>query len=174
MMVTPSTALLGFVLGACILAAASDAVSRRIPNLIPLAILAGIVVERAPQGWGSLGSGLGAMAIVLVIGTFAHAHGWFGGGDVKLAAAVAAAFGLPACFAFLLLTGVCGGLVALGTLFFSRRMTVREALVTIDVLVRTRAVTLAHKKATVPYAIAIAFGALLTTVSLRLPVMQLL
>ena len=90
MIAPPSTALLGLVLGACILAAASDAVSRRIPNLIPLAILTAIVFERAHQGWWSLGSGFGALAIVLIIGTFAHAHGWFGGGDVKLAAAVAA------------------------------------------------------------------------------------
>jgi prepilin peptidase CpaA len=174
MIAPPSTALLGLVLGACTLAAASDAFSRRIPNLIPLAILTGITIERAHQGWGSLGSGFGALAIVLLIGTLAHSRGWFGGGDVKLAAAVAAAFGLPACFAFLLLTGVCGGIVALATLFFSRRMTAREAIVAIDVLVRTRTVTLAHKKATVPYAIAIASGALLTTVSLRLPGLQLL
>lgn len=167
MTTAPSTVLIGLVLGACIIAAASDTVSRRIPNLIPLAILTAVVVERAQQGWVSLGSGLGALALVLVIGTFAHARGWFGGGDVKLIAVVAAAFGVPVCFAFLLLTGVCGGVVALVTLFFSRRMSAREALVAIDVLVRTRAVTLAHKKATVPYAIAIAFGALLTTASLH-------
>ena len=173
-MIAPSTALLGFVLGACMLAAASDAFSRRIPNLIPLAILAGIAIERVHQGWGSLGSSFGALALVLIIGTFAHSRGWFGGGDVKLAAAVAAAFGLPTCFAFLLLTGVCGGVVALGMLFFSRRMTVREALVAIDVLVRTRTVTLAHKRATVPYAIAITLGAVLTTISLHLPMVQLL
>jgi prepilin peptidase CpaA len=174
MIAPPSTALLGLVLGACILAAASDAVSRRIPNLIPLVILIAVVIERAHQGWGPLGSGLGAMAIVLILGTFAHAHGWFGGGDVKLAAAVAAAFGLPACFAFLLLTGACGGVVALVTLVATRRLTAREALVTLDVLVRSRIVTLPDKKATVPYAIAIAFGALLTTVSLSSPVMHLL
>jgi prepilin peptidase CpaA len=174
MVAAPSTALIGLVLGACIFAAASDAVSRRIPNLIPLVILTAVVIERAHQGWTSLGSGLGAMAIVLILGTIAHAHGWFGGGDVKLAAAVAAAFALPTCFAFLLLTGVCGGVVALVTLFVTRRLTVREALVTLDVLVRNRIVTLPDKKATVPYAIAIAFGALLTTVSLSSPVMHLL
>jgi prepilin peptidase CpaA len=170
----PSTALLGLVLGACIIAAASDAVSRRIPNLIPLAILAGVAIERAHQGWGSLGSAFGAMALVLVIGTFVHAKGWFGGGDVKLAAVVAAAFGLPACFAFLLLMAACGGLVALGALFLTRRMSAREALVAVDVLVRTRAVTLAHTKASVPYAIAIAFGAVLTTITLEVPGLQLL
>jgi prepilin peptidase CpaA len=174
MMAPPSTALLGFVLGACTLAAASDAVSRRIPNAIPLAILAGIVVERGSQGWGSLASGLGAMAIVLIAGTFVHAKGWFGGGDVKLAAAVAAAFGLPTCFAFLLLTGACGGVVALAALLLTRRMTAREALVTLDVLVRTRKVTLANKAATVPYAIAIAFGAFLTTLSFHVSVLKLL
>src|ERR1035437_7722155 len=96
MIAPPSTALIGLVLGACIFAAASDAVSRRIPNLIPLVIL----------------------------------------------------------------TGGCGGVVALVTLFVTRRLTVREALVTLDVLVRNRIVTLPDKKATVPYAIAIAFGAL--------------
>ena len=174
MIAAPSTALLGLVLGACVFAAASDAVSRRIPNLIPLVILTAIVIERAQQGWVSLGSSLAALAIVLILGTFAHAHGWFGGGDVKLAAAVAAAFGLPTCFAFLLLTGACGGVVALVTLFVTRRLTVREAVVTLDVLLRTRVVTLPDKKATVPYAIAIAFGALLTTVSLRFPVMHIL
>jgi prepilin peptidase CpaA len=172
-MLPPSTTLIGLVLGLCIIAATSDAVSRRISNVIPLVILIGIVVERAHQGWGSLGNSLGALAIVLVIGTFVHAKGWFGGGDVKLVAVVSAAFGMPACFAFLLLTGVCGGLVALVTLFLTRRLSAREALVTIDVLVRTRAVTLAHKKATVPYAIAIAFGALLTTVSLHLSGLKL-
>jgi prepilin peptidase CpaA len=174
MLTPPSTALLGIVLGACTLAAASDAVSRRIPNLIPLAILTAIVFERAHQGWGSLANAFGAMAIVLVIGTFAHARGWFGGGDVKLVAVVSAAFGMPACFAFLFLTGACGGVVALVTLYLTRRMTAREALVAIDVLVRTRVVTLAHKRATVPYAIAIAFGALLTTLSLHVPVLKLL
>ena len=174
MIASPSTALLGLVLGACIFAAASDAVSRRIPNLIPLVILVAVVIERALQGWGSLGSGLGALAIVLVIGTFAHSHGWFGGGDVKLAAVVAAAFGVPACFAFLLLTGASGGVVALATLFVTRRLTAGEALVTLDVLVRTRVVTLPDKKATVPYAIAIASGALLTTISLSSPVMHVL
>jgi prepilin peptidase CpaA len=173
-MAAPSVALLGLVLGACIVAAASDTVSRRIPNLIPLAILAGIVIERAHQGWGSLGNGLGALAIVLVIGTFVHAKGWFGGGDVKLVAVVSAAFGMPACYAFLLLTGVCGGLVALVTLFLTRRMSAREAVVALDVLVRTRTVSLAHKRATVPYAIAIAFGAFLTALSLHFSVMTLL
>jgi prepilin peptidase CpaA len=172
-MTPPSTALLGLVLGACTLAAASDIFSRRIPNLIPLAILTLVVIERAHQGWGSLGSGFAALAIVLIVGTFAHARGWFGGGDVKLVAAVAAAFGLPLCFAFLLFTGACGGIVALATLFFTRRLSPREAIVAIDVLIRTRTVTLAHKRATVPYAIAIALGAILTTLSLRFPVMQL-
>jgi len=65
-------------------------------------------------------------------------------------------------------------LVALVFLFFSRRISAREALVTLDVLVRTRGVTLANKKVTVPYAIAIAFGAILTTVSLHVPGLQLL
>ncbi|HEX3550900.1 MAG TPA: prepilin peptidase [Candidatus Elarobacter sp.] len=173
MMAAPSTALVGFVLGACTLAAASDAVSRRVPNLIPLAILCGVALERAHEGWTSLGSAVGALALVLVIGTFAHARGWFGGGDVKLAAAVSAAFGLPACFAFLVLTGACGGVVALAVLLSTRRMTTAQALVTVDVLMRTRKVTLADKTATVPYAIAIAFGALLTTAFLHLSVLKL-
>jgi prepilin peptidase CpaA len=173
-MPTPSIALLGLVLGACALAAASDATTRRIPNVIPLAILIGIVVERSQHGWIALGSGIGALAIVLIAGTIIHARGWFGGGDVKLAGAVAAAFGIPACFSFLIFTAVCGGVVALAVLFFTRRLSAREAVVAIDVLVRTRAVTLAHAKATVPYAIAIAFGALLTTISLHVPRLHLL
>ncbi|HEY0613349.1 MAG TPA: prepilin peptidase [Candidatus Elarobacter sp.] len=171
---TPSTALLGLVLGACAIAAASDAVTRRIPNVIPLAILIGIVIERAHAGWLALGSGIGALAIVLIAGTFIHARGWFGGGDVKLAAAVAAAFGIPCCFSFLLFTAASGGVVALAALFLTRRMSAREAVVAVDVLVRTRVVTLAHAKSTVPYAIAIAFGAILTTISLRVPALHLL
>jgi prepilin peptidase CpaA len=173
-MSAPSTTLLGFVLGACVLAAVSDAMTRRVPNLIPLAILAAVIIERASHGWASLASGIGALALVLIAGTFVHARGWFGGGDVKLAAAVAAAFGIPGCFAFLLLTAVCGGVVALTALFLTRRMTAREAIVAVDVLVRTRVVTLAHARATVPYAIAIAFGAVLTTLSLHLPELHLL
>ena len=170
----PSAALLGFVIGACVLAAASDAVSRRIPNVIPLALLIGIAIERGIHGWVALGSGIGALAIVLIAGTFVHARGWFGGGDVKLAAVVAAGFGIPGCFSFLLFTAASGGVVALAVLFLTRRMSAREALVAVDVLVRTRVVTLAHKKATVPYAIAIAFGALFTTLSLNVKAMHLL
>ncbi|HEY0382354.1 MAG TPA: prepilin peptidase [Candidatus Elarobacter sp.] len=173
-MTSPSTTLLGFVLGACVLAAASDAASRRIPNLIPLAILIGMTIERAHDGWIALGSGFGALAIVLIAGTFAHSRGWFGGGDVKLAAAVAAAFGIPGCFSFVLFTAACGGVVALAALFLTKRMTAREAVVAVDVLVRTRVVTLAHKNATVPYAIAIACGALVTTISLHVPALHLL
>ena len=171
---SPSTALLGLVLGACVLAAASDAATRRISNLIPLAVLIAVAVERALHGWIATGSGLGALAIVLIAGTFAHSRGWFGGGDVKLAAATAAAFGVPTCFAFLLFTGACGGAVALATLLITKRATAREALVAVDVLVRTRAVTLPDKRATVPYAIAIAFGALLTALSLHVQALHLL
>jgi prepilin peptidase CpaA len=173
-MTTPSVALMGLVLGACALAAVSDAVTRRVPNVIPLAILIGIAIERGIHGWVALGSGIGALAAVLAAGTFIHSRGWFGGGDVKLAAVVAAAFGIPACLPFLLFTAVCGGVVALATLFLTRRMSAREAIVAVDVLVRTRVVTLAHKRASVPYAIAIAFGALLTTVSLNVPALRLL
>ena len=163
---TPSTALIGLVLGASALAAASDAVSRRIPNVLPLAVLIGVAIERAHDGPIALASGAGALALVLLIGTVAHARGWFGGGDVKLAAVAAAAFGIPACFTFLAFTGACGGIVALATLALTRRLGAREALVGIDVLVRTRTVTLAHKRATVPYAIAIALGAFLTALVL--------
>jgi prepilin peptidase CpaA len=170
---TPFTALLGLVVGASALAAASDAVSRRIPNVLPLAILTGVAIERAHEGWIAVASGVAALALVLVIGTVAHSRGWFGGGDVKLAAAAAAAFGIPACFTFLLFTGACGGIVALAVLAATRRLGAREAAVAIDVLVRTRTVTLAHKRATVPYAIAIALGTLFTALSLGKPVLHL-
>lgn len=174
MMTTPSTALIGLVLGACAIAAASDAVSRRIPNIIPLLLAVAVLTERALHGWGSVGTGLAAIAIVLVTGTFVHSRGWFGGGDVKLAAAVAGAFGLPACFTFLLFTGVCGGFVALATLALTRRLGAREALFAVDTLVRSRVVALTHAKATVPYAIAIAFGAVLTSLSASIPALHLL
>jgi len=165
-MTTPSTALVGLVLGASLLAAVFDTVSRRIPNVLPLAIIAGVAIERAHHGWGSLASGAGALALVLIIGTFAHSRGWFGGGDVKLAAAAAAAFGVPACFSFLAATGVCGGVVAVATLALTRRLGAREAVVAADALFRSHAVILAHKHATVPYAIAIALGAAAASLSL--------
>jgi prepilin peptidase CpaA len=93
----------------------TDLRSRRIPNWLVLPfLLAGIVVSGWLHGWhgigqSTLGMGLGALFFGILC--------WMGGmgmGDVKLCAAIGAWIGPAQLLTALVLTGVAGGLMALG------------------------------------------------------------
>lgn len=99
---------------------ASDLLYRRIANRLVLTLLAlwalqAIWMSRA--GYADTlaeqaGPGLLAAAVVLVLGYLLFAMRWVGAGDVKLMAALCLWLGEHS-FAFLIITSLCGGVLAL-------------------------------------------------------------
>ena len=108
-----SLATLGF--GALLVAASCfDVLKLRIPNLIPLGLLALFALEvalgtgaRAPLGH------LLAMVLALLILLPLFALDMLGGGDVKLLAVVALWLGMTKLAPLLILVGIVGGVFAL-------------------------------------------------------------
>jgi len=97
-----------------LIAAGSDAWSRRIPNWSVLAI-AGLFLVGLPFGWpvASWVASLGAMVLALAIGFPMFAARLMGAGDVKLLAAAALFTGLDHMLLLLVSTAVAGGALAL-------------------------------------------------------------
>lgn len=95
----------------------TDLRSRRIPNWLVLPFLAvGIVVSFVPKGWHGIGIGPsleGAGLGLLLFGILAFMGG-MGMGDVKLCAAIGAWIGPQQLFVALVLTGIAGGVMAIG------------------------------------------------------------
>jgi prepilin peptidase CpaA len=167
------------VLGACAIAVATDLRSRRIPNWLTAALaVAALGFHAASGGIAGLGIAVATLLAVLFIGFVAFSFKWLGGGDVKLLAAGAAALGFPDAVPFLVYTAVGGGLLAIVfALATGRFMTVMKS---VTLLLRP----FAYKGTTpvapvnpimLPYACAIAFGAVAVALShtaapfLRLP-----
>ena len=158
--------LLVTVLAASLIGAVADVRTRRIPNWLVLALLIAGLTERAVL-FGTTGflTGLAVGAAVIAAGTLAFSLQLIGGGDVKLFAAAAATLGYPAAIPFLLLTLICGGVLAvvysavrgrLGATFAN----VRAAAV--PLMFGLRPARPANGLA-MPYALAIFAGALCTT-----------
>lgn len=107
----------GFV--ACLVwACVGDVRHRRIPNTIGIVIVllwAGMALGgNLNQAWWS---GPVAGASVFAVGLVTFAFGWFGGGDVKLASAIALWAGVELLQGFLLVTALAGAVLAGLTLF---------------------------------------------------------
>jgi prepilin peptidase CpaA len=111
-------AILAICAGILIWAAISDALRLRIPNNVPLALLALFPVYFF-LSHGDPIEGLKAVGLALAIfaiGFVFFARGWMGGGDVKLMS-VGALWAGPALLPdFLAVTAVIGGLQALASL----------------------------------------------------------
>ena len=118
------TELLLFALGATlVVAAVIDVRTFTISNRLNLAValsapLYWISVALAP--WPGMAVQLGAAAIVFAILAVAFYIGMMGGGDVKLAAALALWLPPAGTFRFLVLMSVAGGVLTLGILMFQR------------------------------------------------------
>lgn len=116
-----------FVL-ACLLASAIDLKHRRLPNWLCVATgLAGLGFAAAGGGWLVAGSHALHALIVLVVGIGLYAIKWFGAGDAKFWAGIAAWF--PLAKAPLLLVSVAIGSVMLVLVWFVlRRLLGRKAV----------------------------------------------
>lgn len=154
--------LLWFVLAASIVASVCDVVYRRIPNALVIGIALVAVSVHVTQGAAAFAQSLAAMSLVLIAGTFAHARGWVGGGDVKLAAAIAAVLNFPDTFAFLLYMSLSGGVLALVSIALYRWTNVftRLRFLFANLIIGIRP-SLSGESHKMPYALAMSGGLVL-------------
>lgn len=139
-------------------AAASDLFTMTIPNrvsillaaaFLPMAMVAGITLPAI--GWHFL-----AALIVFVACFGMFALGWMGGGDAKIATAIALWFGFSTELqSFVLLAAIYGMVLTIGLLAF-RAVPVLPGILTREAWV----LKLHDKKTGIPYGIAIAAAAL--------------
>ena len=156
------------------IAAFFDLATRRIPNWLPAAILVAAGIYHAGHGAIDILQTLGTAGIILVLGTFAHARGWLGGGDVKLAVAISAGFGFPDTASFLLFACVSGGVLALVTIVVAQRRTLGTSAKSFAMVFAGGALPrMAVGSLQIPYAVAIASGAALVTFAGASPVLRL-
>ena len=138
-------------------AAASDLFTMTISNRVSLALAAGFLVLALASGMGpaTILSHFAAGALVLALAFGCFAMGWVGGGDAKLASAVALWFGFAHLMAYLLYASLFGGALTLLLLQF-RQWPLPYALTGQTWLMRLHA-----KESGIPYGIALAIGALM-------------
>ncbi len=162
------------VLGVClVVGSAWDIAKRRIPNIVTgAAALSGVVVQLVDKGWLSALSGLGAAVVSIALLYKPWAAGGLGGGDVKMAAAVAIWVGLGGMIRYAVAVAAAGGVVALIMYALSRkdvRQDIRTNL-TLAALQQTLPTvetdkggktgnTILSGRPSVPYGLAIAAGA---------------
>lgn len=137
-------------------AAASDLLSMRLPNWLTLAVAASFMVLAASvqMPLEVIGLHYACAALVLAGGFALFAFGWIGGGDAKLAAAIAAWIGFEGALEFLLLGAILGGGLTLVILQL-RRLPLPARLQGEGWIVRLHD----HKEG-VPYGVALAAAAL--------------
>ncbi len=139
-------------------AAASDLLTMTISNRLTIALVAGFVVLSPLTGMDLQTFGLhwAAGGIVLAVAFFCFAMRWIGGGDAKLAAAVALWLGWENSVEFIGLASIFGG--ALTVLILSFRASVLPAYI-----IRQPWIARLHdESAGVPYGVALAAAALVT------------
>jgi len=127
-----------------VVAAVIDARTFTISNRLNAAVAAGAPLywySIALSPWPGIAIQLAAGAIVFVLLAGAFYAGMMGGGDVKLAAALALWFSPAGTVKFLVLMSIAGGVLTLGIIGW-HRMQSREG------------------RPEIPYGVAIAFGAL--------------
>lgn len=153
------------VLGASGAAACTDVRNGRIPNVLPAALCVAGAIVTAHEGIWELLPFTGVLVFVLLAGTFAHANGMLGGGDVKLLAAACATLGVHGAIMFLPATLAAGGVLALifATMRGRLRITFSNlSTLALPLLSGVRPAPLQHGTK-MPYALAILAGAITIT-----------
>jgi prepilin peptidase CpaA len=150
------TALLVIFPGLMACAAASDLLTMTIPNKLSLALVvafAGFALA-GTLAWDAILMHVAAGTVVLLLCFAMFAFGWIGGGDAKLAAAIALWFGFGVLLDYLLLAAVAGGALTIAILCL-RGTTLPAFALRWDWLTR-----LHDRRSGVPYGIALAAAAL--------------
>jgi prepilin peptidase CpaA len=157
---------------ACGIAACTDLAWRRVPNALTLPLMAVAPVVAAFEGWHAALVAVAIVVAALVGGSFIHATGVLGGGDVKLFAGIGALAGFPTCIEVALYTAVCGGLLAV--VVSAMRGELAGALERVRVGVTGAALSrslaagaaaIDARGTRIPYALAIAAGFVLATLA---------
>ena len=144
-------------LAVCIAASFYDVRARRIPNFLTGALAAGALVVHAFNGPSAVLLSVAIMAALTAGGTLVYARGGIGGGDIKLAIAASGMLSYPLCVSFLLYSAIGGGLLAI--LYLCFRPEARPTLSRAVLMAAGGAPGVSAKRATLPYALAFAFGA---------------
>jgi prepilin peptidase CpaA len=93
----------------------TDLRSRRIPNWLVLPFLAaGITVSGWLEGWHGIAQSMMGLGLGILLFGVLFWMGGMGAGDVKLAAAIGAWIGPMQLFFALVVTGIVGGIMAVG------------------------------------------------------------
>jgi prepilin peptidase CpaA len=137
-------------------AAASDLVSMTISNRIPLGLAVGFALAAAWLGLSpaEIGWHIAAGLLVLAIGFGLFAAGWIGGGDAKLAAAIALWLGFPHLFDWSIGSALLGAPLTLVIL------KIRDTPMPAFLARQDWVMRLHDPRAGVPYGIALSFAAL--------------
>ncbi|WP_254453577.1 prepilin peptidase [Siccirubricoccus sp. G192] len=150
-----------------LLAAWRDIATRTIPDSVSLALASFGLGLRASEGTTALAASAAIAALLFLGLVLLHARGALGGGDVKLASAIA--LGLPplATFDFLLATALSGGVLALLYLVLRHLPAPVPARPTTSLPRRVLAAERwrIHRRGPLPYAVAIAAGGILTLIA---------
>jgi prepilin peptidase CpaA len=142
---------------------------RRIPNKLVLAtLIAGVVLNSLFGGFHGLASSLEGLALAFGMMFILHAFGTMGAGDVKLFAAIGSIVGISHVLQTLLVVAVMGGVLAICKMIYVRRVgrTMFGVLQFFYGLLPGQ--TVPHFEVpsdgsnTLPYAIPICFGALVS------------
>jgi len=137
-------------------AASSDLLTMTISNRISMALAGGFLLLALLGGmpFTAIGLHLLAALLVLAIGFGCFAMGWIGGGDAKLAAAIALWFGFDYLLEFLVYASLFGGVLTILLIQF-------RLLPLPGVLARQAWILRLHEKGGgVPYGVALAAAAL--------------
>lgn len=142
-----------------VLAALQDSVMLKISNYLVIAVLLLGITAAVVAGprLGLWENGVN-FVIALAIGTFLFGRGILGGGDVKLFAATVLWFDFEGALRLLMFTAISGGVLAL-LIIIARVVPWPDAL--------QRRVRVLQPKAGIPYGIAIAAGAIITSLFLQ-------
>jgi prepilin peptidase CpaA len=143
-------------------AALHDVATRTVPNWVSVAVLAfGITLQAIA---GSLLAATGLSLLVFLLATAMWLRGWMGGADVKLLGAAAIAVTPGTIGSLLIDVSLAGGVLALVYLALSRLVHRPQPGPCKHFLKRLIKAELwrIHHRAPLPYAVAIAIGAVLT------------
>jgi prepilin peptidase CpaA len=143
--------------GLLVAAACWDVASFTIPNFIPAGLLAAFVLTALAAGMSPDVFGMHLLAgfAGLVVGFTLFALGYVGGGDAKLFACVALAFGLGDLLYYATLASILGGGLTL-SLLAARKMPLPRMLAVQGWILR-----LHDDREGIPYGVALAMAALL-------------
>jgi len=95
---------------------------RRIPNkLVLVTLLGGLILNTLYGGTHGLLISLGGFAVAFGVTLFFHAFGTMGAGDVKLFGAIGAINGISLVFPTLIVVAITGGVLAIIKMIYSGR-----------------------------------------------------